>query len=121
MEKILLYTTDNIKYEKISSLCRSLNIGLQKLTQKDIGCTLASISSGSPKQAKDASVPPLYSQSELMIFSGLSNDKLDIFLERYKKEGMQPVRLKAIVTPFNCMWSIYDLTKELIKENKAIG
>lgn len=57
---------------------------------------------------------------ELLIFSGLADGKLDEFLAEYRKKGIEPVSLKAVITAHNISWTVYQLVSELVKERAAI-
>lgn len=62
----------------------------------------------------------LKNQPEVMIFSALSEEKLDDFLAAYKTMGIESIGLKAIVTKYNENWTLDELIKELIKERAEI-
>ena len=53
----------------------------------------------------------------MMVFSNMA-DMLDQFLSEYKKAGIPPIGLKAVITPHNIFWSAEDLYKELFKEHQ---
>lgn len=57
---------------------------------------------------------------EILLFSNLTENKLDEFLSAYKTMGIEPVSLKAVVTPTNVTWTIEELAEELIKERAAM-
>ena len=65
-------------------------------------------------------VPTGYSLPELIIFSGLKDNKLDEFLAEYKKMGIAPIGLKAVVTIHNVNWTMYELAEELVRERISI-
>lgn len=46
---------------------------------------------------------------------------LDMFLKRYKDMGIEPVKLKAVVTATNISWNVYELVTELIREHKELN
>lgn len=52
---------------------------------------------------------------EMVLFAGLTDKDLDVFLDNCKKENVQ-IRLKAVLTDTNGNWKIIDLYKELMKE-----
>jgi len=122
MELILLYTTNKEKAEAIEKLCQGLSFQFRRLTPADIHCSVAAVVSGDYKfpLGRKAPLPAAYVQPELLIFSGLKDKSLDRFLQQYKKAGLQPIQLKAVVTPFNCNWTIYDLTQQLQREHAAM-
>lgn len=58
---------------------------------------------------------------EMLLFCGFTSEALDEFLAAYKETGMNPVALKAIVTPHNIFWDSVQLFEELQKERHSIG
>ena len=56
---------------------------------------------------------------EMLIFSGLNSNEVDTFLAEYKKTGLSPIDLKAIVTQHNVFWTPETLFRELMKEHFA--
>ena len=123
MEQVLVYTQDAEKAQKIEALCASLGVGFRRLTLKDLRFSVASVISGDYKLPLGA-VPPLsalYVQPELMLFSGLKDRTLNAFLKRYKQEKITPIPLKAVVTPFNCSWTLVELTAQLQREHASFS
>ncbi len=122
MEKVLLYSEDEMKAAAISGLCNELHISFRRLKRSDLGSMVVSLVSPAidPIRSKKTSVPAIYAQPEIMIMSGFEDGKLDMYLAAYKNREIEPVRLKAVLTPYNCMWSVYELTQELEKEDAAV-
>lgn len=120
----VMFYTRNIKKEKqIAALCRGLNFTVRTIKPQDINkplgsiCVQSGIKANSPKaKGERVKAPDNYRLPELIIFSGLSDEALDRFLEEYKGLGIEPVGLKAVVTPTNISWSVYELVCELEKE-----
>ncbi len=133
METILLYTTDQNKKRQITALLQELKIALKEITYADLKKPLATVvlpASGNggktdiavpalPGASGTVTIPPMYVQPELLIMHGFSSDRMDEFLAAYKKRGIAPISLKAVVTPRNLTWSVYDLTQELSREHEA--
>lgn len=119
---LIIYHIQNRKKEKqLTGLCRKLGIRTKALnpadSQKEIG-VLAGINragAGKHENSLDNGALP-----ELLIFSGLSDELLDIFLAEYRKSGIGPISLKAVVTPHNLNWTVRELTAELIRERAAM-
>lgn len=112
----------------IEKLCQSLEISYIRLTDADRYRTMKEITgniergimplgsvSQNQKGNPDGKNPP-----EVLIFSNLTEKKLDDFLDAYRAMGIEPVGLKAVVTKTNENWTIEELTAELIKERAAI-
>lgn len=113
-KKILLFHIGKEKNEKIKSLCQSLHIQtitVPKARYNDALGTLLNIGNFNFE-----SLPAEEFAMEMMVFSGLTSEDLDVFLQSYKDAGIAPVPLKAIVTPTNVFWSAARLYKELMRE-----
>ena len=64
-----------------------------------------------------AKAPALYNMPELMIFNGFDSQTLDGFLNMYKMTGLPKIPLKAVVTPYNIKWTLYELIEHLKEES----
>lgn len=145
---ILLHINDNTKRQQILSLCHSLNHQVKLFDENDVETTVGEltgvkqskgkependINSGSSigrqnkvdvnnhgrggtflSHSKEGHLP------DCIIFSDISNLEMDIFLAEYKKRGIEPTPMKAIVTVYNMDWSIDKLIEELKREQIAI-
>ncbi|MCR4897304.1 MAG: DUF3783 domain-containing protein [Lachnospiraceae bacterium] len=74
-----------------------------------------------PTKAGDSGVPPLYRMPEVLLFCGVEDKALDAFLAGYKKAGLQPIADKAVITPTNRGWTLYQLLTEIRKEHDVMG
>lgn len=123
---VLYFIADSRKEKQITKLCRKLGIRLKGLKPEDSNTEIGALAgitrtdAGSAPVRSHASAPVGYVLPELLIFSGLSDESLDVFLAEYKKAGIEPVGLKAIVTPHNLTWTVYELTAELVRERTAM-
>ena len=66
------------------------------------------------------SIPQLYTMPELIIFSGFDENSLNEFLKAYKAKGIEKVQLKAVITPYNLNWTLYDLIEHLKEEAMGV-
>lgn len=118
---VMYYIKDSRKEKQVIKLCRELQLRTRKIKSGDVNCTLGAMTgiSGMPlKTGKKA--PAGYELPELLVFSGMADKKLDEFLAEYRALGIEPISLKAIITPQNVTWSLYELTTELIRERASI-
>lgn len=121
--KRVIYNIDNVRKEKqLMELCRQLGYNTRKIKPSDADSSVGSIAGIKiPNMMSQKEKAPLgYKFPEIIIFSGLSDGDLDRFLAEYKREGIEPVPLKAIVTQHNISWSLYELVKELQREQIAM-
>lgn len=115
---IMFFTRDKNKSEQIINLCKRLDIHTRMIKPTDINMetgNLAGIKTTGGKKEKNKA-PIGYDMPEVMVFSGISSENLDFFLEQYKKAGIMPIALKAVLTPYNITWSFYELITELQRE-----
>lgn len=112
----------------VEKLCQSLGISYIRLTEADRERTIKDIISnvengimplGGEFDNKNTK-PDSKNLPEVLIFSNLTEKKLDEFLDAYKAMGIEPVGLKAVVTKTNESWTIEELTAELVKERAAM-
>ena len=123
--KIYFYTKDITKKEIVIKIAASIGAQYTELKASQADNTVSSIV-GLPQLRLSDNInypkaPPLWSMPELIIFFGIPDKHLDTFLAEYKKSGLESIRLKAIVTPTNLSWTIYQLTEHLKEEAKCMG
>ncbi len=120
---ILLHINDKTKRQQIISLCHSLNHQIKQFDEKDAGSTvgeLAGIKGVKGEKTVDSTSGENVKLPDCIIFSDVSSSAMDVFLAEYKKRGIEPTHLKAIVTVHNMKWSVSGLIAELKKEQIAI-
>ena len=120
---ILLHINDKTKRQQIISLCHSLNHQIKQFDETDAGSTvgeLAGIKGVKGEKTVDSTSGENVKLPDCIIFSDVSSSAMDVFLAEYKKRGIEPTHLKAIVTVHNMKWSVSGLIAELKKEQIAI-
>lgn len=120
---ILLHINDKTKRQQIISLCHSLNHQIKQFDEADAGSTvgeLAGIKVVKGGKTVDSTSGENVKLPDCIIFSDVSSSAMDVFLAEYKKRGIEPTHLKAIVTVHNMKWSVSELIAELKKEQITI-
>ncbi len=116
---ILLYNLRNIKGKKIEKLSSRLKITAKYVEAsgylEPIGF-LAEIPDIAETGQVLNGVPFM---DEMLVMSGFSDDLLNTFLKEFKKQHIEPVALKAIITSQNKTWDSFMLNKELNREREA--
>lgn len=130
MTDLIMYKINETSKEKqVVNLCRKLGLKTRKLKDSDAKITVGTLTGNGKINASpdnqmlntaNQNVPTGYSLPELIIFSGLKDNKLDEFLAEYKKMGISPIGLKAVVTIHNVNWTMYELAEELVRERISI-
>lgn len=120
-KKVLLFQVKKDKEAKIRDLCGELGMEAVVVEPKQYLEPLGMLAAvpGIPRSGKvyQGMVMPM----EMMIFSGINQDFLDIFLQKYKEHAIEPIALKAVLTPTNIFWNTKQLQEELWKEHQSIG
>jgi hypothetical protein len=58
---------------------------------------------------------------EMLVMKGFVNSRIDELLKQLKKNGIERIHLKAVVTEYNQNWNSIELYKELKLENEQMS
>lgn len=117
---IYFYTPNETRKKQLITLFNRLSLDNAMLSPSMLGQNVGNIV-GINRSSKSGPVPPFIAMPEIILFYRLSDMELDRFLEQYKKDGIEAIPLKAIITPVNINWSLYELIENLRQEQKLIG
>lgn len=119
---ILYYMKDMKKERLFRQFCRKQGCRVRALGVGDVDREVGYLAGISPVAAvrDHEKAPEGLPVPEVLIFSGLSMDRLEEFLDAYKQAGIPPVGLKAVLTEHNLHWTVYELATELMKERMAM-
>ncbi|MBR7057601.1 MAG: DUF3783 domain-containing protein [Stomatobaculum sp.] len=117
--QVFLHIPDKNKLDRISKLCEKSGYSCRRIQNADVNRTILELISGQ-SAGKKVSAPPLYFLPEMMIFQGLADKEVHQFLEAYRAEGIPAVDLKAVVTPWNLTWTLYELAEHLKEEHRSM-
>ena len=117
--QVFLHIPDKNKLDRISKLCEKSGYSCRRIQNADVNRTILELISGQ-SAGKKVSAPPLYFLPEMMIFQGLADKEVHRFLEAYRAEGIPAVDLKAVVTPWNLTWTLYELAEHLKEEHRSM-
>ena len=109
MANILIHMKDRGKEQKITELCRDMHLSVEAFSDADAGKTLSELAGMNRPAFNTPAIlhkKAFFTLPELMIFCGLSGGKLDEFLEEYRRRQIEPVKLKAMLTPANLGWTV---------------
>lgn len=111
---ILLFHVEKGKSGRIQTMCRRLGIRTITVPKARYHLALGTLLHIGDFPVQES--PAEEFAMEMMVFSGLTSEELDLFLKTYKESGIAPIPLKAIVTPTNVFWSAARLYRELTSE-----
>lgn len=119
--KILLFHMEPNKTRQIEAVCRSLKIQTIKVKPTSYKQKLGYLAGIMGFSRENATYTGPDFPTEMLVFSGMDSEKIDTFLEQYKKASIPPIGLKAIITQHNIFWTAEELYKELFKEHSKLN
>jgi len=121
METILMYSEKQEKLAQVKALSTGLQMQFRAIKAEEIDFPLTYFLGGGTEVKKHISNRPmLFQMPEVLVLGGLTQERMELFLSEFKQKKIEKINLKAIVTPFNAFWSVYELAVELNKEYSAI-
>jgi hypothetical protein len=120
---IMYHVNDENKKIQLEVLCMGISVATKELKTSDLNRQigeLVGIKGTLPQPKATDKIPALYNMPEIILFSGIPNERLDEFLNSYKNMSISPTKLKAIVTPSNVTWTLYQLISQLSLEARKV-
>ena len=121
---ILYYVQDEKKKIQLEVIGMSMAIQTKQLKTSDLNVQVGKLAGIKNIVSLDLSqtekAPAIFCMPEIIIFSEISDKKLDEFLASYKNVGLTPTKLKAVTTPRNVNWTLYQLIRELSSERERM-
>lgn len=115
MPRILAYNLSAPKAELIRSLCVTHGIEFVTVQRGDQPRRIHEMLAARP--ADGAAVGETF-DDEMLLFDGIGDDLLHVLLREIRRGG--GVALKAVVTPFNRVWTSFQLRNELLREQQEM-
>lgn len=114
---LLLYNLSGDQLTAIKRLCLKLRIRPQVVQPEAFGQSIGAVVGLCPA---DETAEPERFDAKMLVMAGFTNALLDRFLAGYRREQIEPVPLKAVLTPSNQSWSGAALCRALQQEHMAI-
>ena len=115
-ETVLLYNLNNEKGRKIRFLLVRLGMRIRVIEKEDYGKPLGVLAGMKDVTLENEDAPVEDFDDEMMVLYRFSDKRLDAFLQGMRKEGIERVDLKAVLTPTNCRWNSWQLFQEIQEE-----
>ncbi|MBR6707810.1 MAG: DUF3783 domain-containing protein [Clostridia bacterium] len=114
---LILFNFSPARAAAVSSCARDCGFEVRIAASSEHRVPLSSISGPTPA---DALSRPAFTD-EMLVFAASDRERVFAFLERMKAGGIAPVALKAVLTPYNILWTPEELHRELKKEHLALA
>ena len=119
-ETVLLYNLNNEKGRKIRFLLVRLGMRIRVIEKEDYGKPLGVLAGMKDVTLENEDAPVEDFDEEMMVLYRFSDKRLDAFLQGMRKEGIERVDLKAVLTPTNCRWNSWQLLQEIQEEHRTM-
>lgn len=116
---VLFYHLDGERGAGIRALCVGQKIRVRTVAHAEYSEPIAALAGLSPLTGSRFSGDAF--SDEMLVFCGFSDEQLDRFLKAFRRAGLPPVTLKAVMTPTNASWNSLQLHSELAREHAAIS
>lgn len=117
MKRLFTVNLTPDKKRVVDDICSRLGAVCAEIDRRCYGVCLGDLCAvDDPGKCSQAEYTGRELSMDMLIFYGVSSKELDIFLDRYRASGLEPVKLKAMVTETNSGWTVEQLYGELAKE-----
>lgn len=110
---------DTEKLQKVKFAAIPLKLRLVRVEKADYSQTIGYLSGQKDMEENPEKYEGTDLEQEMLVFAGLSNQKLDEVLKAMRKAGVR-VNYKAILTETNCRWTVPELYHELAAEHEMM-
>ena len=94
MERVYLYTPKAETREKVQGVCEKLGMECPELVPADLNRYVGEIVGSETsirRPVRPDKAPVFFQMPEIMLFYGIPDGRLDLFLEEYRKAGIQRI------------------------------
>ncbi len=116
LPSLLLYNLQGEKASRIKELCVRMGVVIATVPVSMYLEPIEVLVGGPEVTRLGLECPCCLFEDEMLLFNGFTDQKLTEFLTAYRAEGIEPVFLKATVTPHNRLWNSLQLRDKLKEE-----
>ena len=120
-EQVLLYQfRDEEKRSMVQSVLKALHIKVRVLPENAHELKIGFLLGMKGFQQAAAKREDFSFPHEMMVFHNIRGKRLDEVLGAMKNAGVPHVKFKAVVTPFNTLWTLGRLCETMRREHAAL-
>jgi len=121
-EQVLLYQfRDEKKLSEIRQILKKLRVKSRVLPEEAHGEKIGFLLGMKGFRETKSKDEDFTFPHEVMIFQNIRGKRLDEVLDGLKDAGIPPVKFKAVVTPFNTLWTLQRLCETMQREHGAVS
>ena len=115
---LLYYNLNPEKAQKIRLAAMRLKIRVRPVAQAEYGQTLSALCG--LEALTDAAYDGAGFEDEMLVMANFPAGMMNTFLGLFRRMGITPVALKAMLTPTNAQWNSEKLHTEIASEHEAM-
>ena len=115
---LLCYNLAPEKAQKIRLAAMRLKIRVRPVAKEEYGQTLEALCG--MEETTDAAYGGAGFEDEMLVMANFPAAMMNTFLGLFRRMGIAPVALKAILTPTNAQWDSEKLHAEIASEHEAM-
>ena len=117
MAAVLAFNLTEEEKKKLRILCAGMKIMLKVIDRSYFGCRIGDLAAGKADACED---PDIDIKEPMLVLASFSGSQLNSFLQGFRRYGVPPIGLKAMLTPSNAEWTAARLYTELSAERDAL-
>ena len=115
---LLAYNLDGQRKLKLCFVCAQLKLPLRSVPRADYNQPLAALAGLRPRVAGAYDGEGF--SDEMLVMANFNSQQFHALLDALKRNGLQGIPLKAVLTPTNADWDSVRLRGELLREHEAL-
>ena len=115
---LLCYNLTGEKMQKIRLAAMRLKIRVRPVEKVEYAQTIAALCGA--EDAREAAYTGAGFEDEMLVMANFPAGMMNTFLGLFRRMGIAPVALKAMLTPTNAAWDSEKLHEELAGEHRAM-
>lgn len=119
-ETVLLYNINEEKSRKLRMLMIRMGMRIRVVEKSDYNLPVGFLAGIKDATLENPEAECSDFQDEMMVMRGFTSKRLDLFLQNMRKEGIQRIDYKAILTSTNSRWNSWQLYQELKAEHEEM-
>lgn len=121
-ELVLLYHfIDQEKADKIKLVLAGKKIAVKEVPDAMIGQRIGYLLGLNGFSENKAAFEAVAFEEEVMVLQNVSRKRLDELLAAFQDAGVGKIHYKAIVTPYNLLWTLRRLCETMRKEHQGMA
>lgn len=117
---LLIHFTDRARRKQLIKALLPLKLPLKEIPQEDYGKRIGYLAGMKELGSDEIGSAGEELSGELLVMAGLSSQRMDQVVRNIRKSGIY-IPYKAVLTPSNQSWNVWELFDEIKKEHEKMS